>query len=197
MSGRRLSDGMRAVSPGRISELSEVTIKNICDAIRLGCFPITAALYAQVDPHTFRYWIRRGIAEPETRYGELLRAMQQSLGASEMRDVAALESFVRGRPAEYLLDKDGIVQKDDQGKPIVTREEIKPNLNAIMFKLDRRWQERWGKVVKFDDSLEALTGDIQSKTQDLSVEDAEKDKEHTTHILKQLSKAGYLDDEPG
>jgi len=192
---RRLVDGTLTGSNGRDTNLNEDIIKQICDAVKLGCFPVTAALYAKINPYTFARWMRRGVEEPDSIYGALVSSMRHTLGEAEMRDLAALETFIRGRPAEFLRDEDGRIMKNESGVPIKIRDEIKPNLNAIMFKMDRRWQERWGKVVKFDEGIDVLMSNTKAVNEDVNIDHAIKERDRATHVLKQLAKAGYLDDD--
>ena len=200
MSGRRVVDGVRTVSTGRESELTPDVINKICDAIKIGCFPQVAAMYANVLPSTFRYWIRRGIEEPDSRYGELLNAVRSCLGQAEMRDVAALQAFIQGRPAEFMKDSNGNLVLDGNGNAIKIRDEVRPNITATMFKMERRWAANWGRQLRVDISSDILNDEESLSNQDdqekeIDIKEAERARDNTTHILKQLAKAGYLNDD--
>lgn len=188
------ADGSKPNNGGVSTRLDEELIKKICDAVLIGCFPTVAALYARVPPQTFGDWIKRGLERPDSIYGQLYEALQFTLGQSEMRDVAALETFIKGRPAEYLRDKDGSLVYDKNGSPIKTRKEIEPDLRALMFKLDRRWQKSWGRIVGPDATNDLFNENTRHEAKneiDVTPESVKQEKEYIDHVVEQLSKAGY------
>lgn len=69
---------------GRPTDLTPKVERAICEAVRAGNFPSAAARSSGVAPRTFFKWMRRGLDEPESIYGQFRREVKKAEQDSEV-----------------------------------------------------------------------------------------------------------------
>lgn len=151
--------------PTRLEKDPEL-IKKIRNAILLGAPVMTAAAINDVPYDTFREWIVHGRENPDSNYGELLKIVCKAVAEWEIRDLAAWDAHVTGRPAQYLkqqmINAKGEPIFDSEGKPvmeyvrdadgnlILEASEIKPDWRAAAERMARRKPKVWGQRLGID-----------------------------------------------
>lgn len=101
----------------RPTKLTPEVQERIITALRAGNYQDTAAAYAGIDESTFYRWMERGLAEPESDYGEFRKAVIKAKSDAEVRDL-------------YLID-----QAAQSG-----------SWQAAAWKLERKFPHKWGRV---------------------------------------------------
>lgn len=112
----------------RPSKLTDETIEKICEAIRAGSYPESAAEFAGISVRTFWRWFDRGTKVRSGIYKRFVRAVQKAERDGEV----ALAAMVRkGAPKDW---------------------------RAAAFLLERRYAERWARKEQVNVSGEVTHG---------------------------------------
>jgi len=118
----------RGEGGGRPHSITPEITKTICDAIRVGAYMETAAVYAGVPKDTFHDWMFKGARhnrgmkgyEAFVEEGKFSQELQKALAESELRDVTRIDKAAN------------------------------KNWQAAAWKLERRFGKRWGRKDKID-----------------------------------------------
>lgn len=164
---------------------------------RLGLHDSTIANLIGVHPETLKEWLVRGMAYNRGIEAQLFKRCAKALGESELRFVAGLTEAALGRAAVYERDKDGKLLFDGEGKPIVLKDEIKPNPLWQSWFLERRFRNKYGRTEpKIETSVldnPMLIDTPHNGTQEVVSPEIEKNAiDEMNHIHKQLVNAGII-----
>lgn len=139
-------------------EISQELEDKIINMIKIGAAFDVAVYASGVSRTTFMEWCRIAKEQPASRCGEFLSKIHQAIAESEVRDIIRVETFAEGRPKEFERDPiTGKIERDAMGNPIVKRSEIMPDFRAVIWRLERRHNLRWGPKAKLtveDDSMD-------------------------------------------
>lgn len=131
---------------------SKVTVADrIVEAIRAGNYVETAAALAGVDKTTFYDWLNTGanavnktgkLTVKEQHCIEFSHSVARAMAESEAEDVAGLAALARGitRVERVVVDERG-----NELSRTVVAERILPDAKVLMWRLERRFGERWGR----------------------------------------------------
>jgi hypothetical protein len=119
-------------------------IDTICKYVTIGCNMDTACRAAGIDNSTLSKWSRIAKEQPASIYSELFRKVAIAIAEAEARDLSIIERAAMGAEREYKMNPDGTVMLDKRGKPVIAREEIKPDVRSAMWRLERRFPNKWG-----------------------------------------------------
>lgn len=116
------------------STLTPNMLMNLCDQLRKGHFPETAAALCGITKATFIKWIRRA-SEPGAPkiYRDLALAVERAQAESEARELEIIRIVSQGYRPKY----------DADGKLIMAGRN--PNWQAAAWLLERRFPKKWGK----------------------------------------------------
>lgn len=129
-------------TPGAPPKLTHDLIERLCNFIRGGSYPETAAASCDVHKDTFHKWLRLGASRGKGIHAELSRAVEKALADAENRDLAAIDAGATGTEAEYLRDEHGRLVYVE-GKPVCIRPALKRDWKAAAWKLERRNPKRY------------------------------------------------------
>jgi hypothetical protein len=93
---------------GRPTKLNEGRQAKLCDAIRAGVPPETAAAYAGIDESTFYRWLQRGrVADADPLYAEFAEQVRLALAEWETRDILLIGEAAKSdwRAAAWRLER--------------------------------------------------------------------------------------------
>jgi hypothetical protein len=140
-------------------EIDQELEDKVINMIKIGAAFDVAVYASGVSRTTFMEWCRIAKEDPASRCGEFLAKVHQAIAESEVRDIIRVETFAEGRPKEFERDPiTGKIERDAMGNPIVKRSEIMPDFRAVIWRLERRHNLRWGPKAKLtveDDSKQA------------------------------------------
>ena len=102
----------------RTTKLTPEIQDKIVQALLLGNYQETAALYAGIAEATFYGWMERGRNEPGSIYSEFLEAVEKAKASAEVKDVA-------------LIDRAS-----------------QTSWQAAAWKLERKFPHKWGRMVR-------------------------------------------------
>lgn len=165
----QLPEGYEKGKPSKL-ETDEKLAANICKMIRLGMKLEPAASLFDISYHDLRNWVINGRNDPSSLYGAFLRLVEKAVAENEARDLSVVDQAAIGRPAEYqmepVLDKktrrpimlpDGKpllqIARDKEGNPVVLRSEIRPDVKAAQWRLERRHRAKWMPSVQIETGL--------------------------------------------
>lgn len=211
------SEAEQRMLQGRPSqlELTPALLQKISDALRIGGYIETAAALNGIGYATLRSWVLKGKTDPESLYGAFLAEVEKAVAEAEFRDLAGIDSFANGRPAEYayevvrnaagepviLPDGKPLMQiaKDGDGNPIIKRSEVRPSWQAAAWKLERRNPKRWGRYDRLDiDAVLNTRPEDESKPVNekaaITGEQYEEVKQKATKLLLERRDLGDLED---
>jgi len=129
-------------TPGAPQKLTPELIEKLCNFIRGGSYPETAAASCGIHKDTFHKWLRMGHARKQGLHTELSRAVEKAMADAENRDLAAIDMGATGVEAEYLRDEHGKLVYVE-GKPVCIRFAQKRDWKAAAWKLERRNPRRY------------------------------------------------------
>lgn len=113
-------------------ELQEKIVNNI----KMGCYVETSCEASGISKAVYYKWLKRGnndINEGKiTRFSKFVDAVHRAVGYAEARDVSMLDAWCHG--AEAVIKNGRMV-----------RPEIKPVWQAVAWRLERKYQDRWGR----------------------------------------------------
>jgi transposase len=104
---------------GRRTKLNDEVQAIIVGALRAGNYVETAAQAAGITKVTLYEWLKRGEEEPESIYADFANAVEKARAESEQRDIGIIDRAAH----------DGSWQ-------------------AAAWKLERRFPQRWGRLVR-------------------------------------------------
>lgn len=133
---------------------------------RIGIQDNAIANYLGINPKLMKEWLIKGASYDRGIHGEFFRRCAKAVTGNQLEYVGELRKHAFGTPAEYeydfVKDKDGKVQKDehgrplkeiardDEGKPIIKKSEVKGNAVWISWLLERRHRKQFGKQEEID-----------------------------------------------
>lgn len=131
---------------GAKPKISQEIIDKICNTLRAGSYLETAAAMAGVGKTSLFKWLKKGNAQPNSIYGQLLNSVERAQAESEVRDLLNIDASAMGRKAEYERDKQGNLVYDGEGNPIIIKYGAKPSWQASAWRLERKHPKRWGRL---------------------------------------------------
>lgn len=129
---------------GAPEKITTEMIDTICKYVTIGCNMETACRAAGIDNSTLTKWSRIAKEQPASIYGELFKKIAIAIAEAEARDLFIIERAAMGVEKEYKMNPDGTVMVDERGKPVIARDEIKPDVRSAMWRLERRFPNKWG-----------------------------------------------------
>ena len=136
------------------SSLTPKMVDEIAKWYRLGLRDSAVANMVGKSPHTLREWLIRGaMGSANPLFNDLYQKCAKAVGYLETELISEIRTYAFGRPAEYAKRKtthpDGRVEEENQldndGQPIVIREEIKGNPQWIAWIMERRFRNEWSQ----------------------------------------------------
>lgn len=142
--------------------LSPELINQIEQFYRMGLTDQTVSNMIGVSKYTLTEWLIRGASTNNGAHGELFKRCAKAVGSGELEYVAKIREHALGAAAVFAYREttspDGTVTKevqtDNEGQPIVLKQEIKSNPQWVSWFLERRFKRAWGK------GDEALLGNV-------------------------------------
>lgn len=135
------------------SSLTPELVNLIAHYYRAGLRDSAVANMVGKSPHTIRDWLVRGaMGSTNALYQELYYKCAKAVGSLETELIAEIRKWAFGSPTEYayesVTDTNGSVtrriQLNNDGEPIVIKEEIRGNPNWIAWIMERRFRSEWG-----------------------------------------------------
>lgn len=166
-----------------IIDVNPEVIQSIKNYLLLGMSLESTASLVGVNPTTFRRWLKNGLEDGDSIYGELYRQVIKTLASAEVRDLSIVDNAVQGRPAEYMKDKEGNLILDGEGKPVLIAAEIKPDWKAAAWKLSKMNPKRWGDKLGVTFDSDVLP---KYEEKDVTPEKREKSREELKDTIKNL-----------
>lgn len=129
--------------------------ERIVQAIRTGAYVETAAAAADVDKGTLYDWLKAGarahskradgkrLSANEKRYAEFASAVHRAEAEAELDDIDGLHKLARGGLVVEV--KTTTSKAGDVVAETVREETLAPNVPALMWRLERRHPDRWGR----------------------------------------------------
>jgi len=116
------------------SSLTPQMLLNLCDQLRKGHFPETAAALCGITKQTLVKWIRRA-SEPGAPkiYIDLALSIERAQAEAEARELEIIRICSQGYRPKY----------DESGKLVMAGRN--PNWQAAAWLLERRHPKKWGK----------------------------------------------------
>lgn len=133
--------------------LTPELISNIEQHYRLGLKDQAVANIVGVSVGILIEWLVKGQAKNHGAHGDLFRRCAKAVGVNELEFVAKIREHALGTPAIIAYDEehfpDGrIIKKvrlDNEGQPIILKEEVKANPVWAAWYLERRHGKNWSK----------------------------------------------------
>lgn len=125
-----------------------------------GCYLESACAAAGIGTQTMRDWMKRGAAKPKSIYGRFAAEVDLALGQDEARSVMTLAQLSASTVT-------GSAKCDKCGEKVTVEVPVPGNvqLNAIQWKLERKYGKRWGNRIKVTQEIESEIDAIVSKLQ--------------------------------
>lgn len=104
--------------------------RDLCEALGLGMPLDRAALAVGVDPEQVREWVRRGNAEPGTRYEEFSRAITRARAVGEWELLQKIKTSPDGkerRALEWILER---TRREDYGAQLDIVHRVRAEVEA-------------------------------------------------------------------
>lgn len=133
--------------------LSPELINQIEQFYRMGLTDQTVANMIGISKFTLTEWLTKGAAKANGVHAELFKRCAKAVGSGELEYVAKIREHALGAPAVFAMREttspDGTVTKevqtDNEGQPIVLKQEIKSNPVWVSWFLERRFRRVWSK----------------------------------------------------
>jgi len=165
-----MSDNTQSTKPRRgrpkgTTKLTEAVQDIIVTAIRCGNYMETAAALAGIHRDTLYEWLRKGAAAPEGDcYRDFSDTLTRAMAQSEAEAVAAINEagmpheVTRCRITRKPLFQDGKPVLDDDGNPVFIEEILtettqEHDWRALAWRLERRFNKRWGRREYLETSI--------------------------------------------
>jgi hypothetical protein len=139
---------------GRVTKLTPVIQQAIVNAVTAGAPLVQAAELAGIDKSTVLEWMRRGEERDPVRpttnaYANFANAITHAKASDEVRRIARIDAAARGGA---VIHEKTTTYPD--GRTVTERQVQPPDWRADSFHLERRYQDRWGKRVQADLTLQ-------------------------------------------
>lgn len=166
--GRKTNDGKMPVKSDGVNKggrpvgtpvLTPELIEKIVAPLRMGVRIPTAGALNNIAYDTLRHWVLQGHENPDSVYGMFIQEITRAIAQWETGDISAIHKAAFGAPAEYLMEPafdtagqplkgdDGKilmrVARDNEGRPIIKRSEVRPDWRAAAHRLERRLPKYW------------------------------------------------------
>jgi len=165
-----MSDNTQSTKPRRgrpkgTTKLTDTVQEIILDAIRAGNYLETAAALVGIHRDTLYEWLRKGAAAPEGDcYRDFSDTLTRAMAQSEAEAVAAINEagmpheVTRCRITRKPLFQDGKPVLDDDGNPVFIEEILtettqEHDWRALAWRLERRFNKRWGRREYLETSI--------------------------------------------
>ena len=147
------------------TKLNQRIQDTIVTAVRHGNYLETAAALAGVHRDTLYEWLRKGAAAPEGDcYRDFSDTLTRAMAQSEAEAVAAINEagmpheVTRCRITRKPLFQDGKPVLDDDGNPVFIEEILtettqEHDWRALAWRLERRFNKRWGRREYLETSI--------------------------------------------
>lgn len=115
--------------------------EKICQAVSIGGYIETSAIYAGVSKETLYQWLKKAHdPKADPKFKKFSDALGQAMALSEMRDLKAIDTAITG------------VQYTDTVNGQVVERTTQPDWKAAAWKLERRAPKKWGYKTEIEHS---------------------------------------------
>lgn len=140
-------------------------IEKMCNFLRTGAYPETAAVMAGASKDTFLDWMR--YSHPTHKYykeiyADCRHAVEKAIAEAELRDLVNIDKCAMGQDWEYERHPDGTIDPESgrdisghlvlnaKGNPIPKKIGTPSDWHASAWRLERRNPKRWARQEKID-----------------------------------------------
>lgn len=145
----------------QVTKCTEEFIQKMCNILRAGAYPETAAVMAGAEKKTFLDWMRW--SHPEIRdgvrnkkykpiYASLRYAVEKAIEEATCRDLMNIDKCAMGIDVEYMRDEKGGIVFAKNGNPIILKLGLNPDWKASAWRLERRFSKQWARTEKVEHS---------------------------------------------